>query len=259
MYFSGKEKRDSGNWWKTCGMRDSREKGAGMRGQDPPLPDPHIIFLLNKYPRGYSNRGHRLLLGQNDLGARWPVTLLWDVAPPSLLQNVATGLALGNSGNSRLQSSSCAATARIPLACVAGVRKGSWKGSARDHARGRREIPLPLLTPATLARKPSGMTEVGMLAFRPCSFPHNSQQQLQPFSTSKKYSPDPRFFIFLFSCHWLVAFATMLFSRKKSFVHGTLFHKKTAWKPVFTAILQYFTYLCVTTVFKFFFGITFVL
>ena len=37
MYFCGKEKRDSGNWWKTCGMRDSREKGAGMRDQDPPF------------------------------------------------------------------------------------------------------------------------------------------------------------------------------------------------------------------------------
>ena len=36
MYFCGKEKRDSGNWWKTCGMRDSREKGAGTRDQDPP-------------------------------------------------------------------------------------------------------------------------------------------------------------------------------------------------------------------------------
>ena len=36
MYFFGKEKWDSGNWWKTCGMRDSREKGAGMRDQDPP-------------------------------------------------------------------------------------------------------------------------------------------------------------------------------------------------------------------------------
>ena len=37
MYFCGKEKRDSGNWWKTCGMRDSSEKGAGMRDQDPPF------------------------------------------------------------------------------------------------------------------------------------------------------------------------------------------------------------------------------
>ena len=42
MYFWGKEKRDSGNWWKKCGMRDSHEKGAGMRDQDPPLPDPLI-------------------------------------------------------------------------------------------------------------------------------------------------------------------------------------------------------------------------
>ena len=25
---------------KKCGMRDSREKGAGMRDQDPHLPDP---------------------------------------------------------------------------------------------------------------------------------------------------------------------------------------------------------------------------
>ena len=34
MYFSGKEKRDSGNGWKTCGTRESREKGAEMRDQD---------------------------------------------------------------------------------------------------------------------------------------------------------------------------------------------------------------------------------
>ena len=38
MYFSGKEKRYLGNWWTTCGMQDSREKGAGMRDQDPPPP-----------------------------------------------------------------------------------------------------------------------------------------------------------------------------------------------------------------------------
>ena len=37
MYFCGKEKRDSGNWWKTCGLRDSLEKGAGMRDQDRPF------------------------------------------------------------------------------------------------------------------------------------------------------------------------------------------------------------------------------
>jgi len=69
--------------------------------------------------------------------------------------------------------------------------KGKGKGiSAQDNARGRREIPLPLLTPATQARILSEMTEVGMLAFRPCSFPHNSQLQLQPFLISKKYYPD---------------------------------------------------------------------
>ena len=33
MYFCGKEKQDSRN----CGMRDSREKGAGMRDQDLPF------------------------------------------------------------------------------------------------------------------------------------------------------------------------------------------------------------------------------
>ena len=36
MYFSGKEKRDSGNWWKTCGMR----KRGGNAGSGPPLQDP---------------------------------------------------------------------------------------------------------------------------------------------------------------------------------------------------------------------------
>ena len=35
--FFWEKKRYSGNWWKTWGMRDSREKGAGMRDQDPPF------------------------------------------------------------------------------------------------------------------------------------------------------------------------------------------------------------------------------
>ena len=43
MYFSEKEKRYSGNWWKTWGMRDSREKRAGMRDQDPPPPFQTLI------------------------------------------------------------------------------------------------------------------------------------------------------------------------------------------------------------------------
>ena len=34
VYFFRKEKRNSGKLWKKCGMRDSREKGAGMRDQD---------------------------------------------------------------------------------------------------------------------------------------------------------------------------------------------------------------------------------
>ena len=46
MCFCGKEKRDSGNWWKTCGMRDSREKGAGMRDQDPPF---QTLFVGTAY------------------------------------------------------------------------------------------------------------------------------------------------------------------------------------------------------------------
>ena len=37
MYFSEEEKGYSGNWWKTWGMRDYGEKGAGMRDQDPPF------------------------------------------------------------------------------------------------------------------------------------------------------------------------------------------------------------------------------
>ena len=37
MYFTGKEKRDPGKWWKPYGMRDSRENEAGMRDQDPPF------------------------------------------------------------------------------------------------------------------------------------------------------------------------------------------------------------------------------
>ena len=50
MYFCGKEKRDSGNWWKTCGMRDSREKGAGMRDQDPPFQ----TLLVDTWTPGYT-------------------------------------------------------------------------------------------------------------------------------------------------------------------------------------------------------------
>ena len=42
MYFSGKEKRDSD---KKCGMRDSREKRAGMRDQEP-----YQTLLFIKYP-----------------------------------------------------------------------------------------------------------------------------------------------------------------------------------------------------------------
>ena len=41
--FFWEKKRYSGNWWKTWGMRDSREKGAGMRDQDPPF---QTLFLV---------------------------------------------------------------------------------------------------------------------------------------------------------------------------------------------------------------------
>ena len=34
--FFWEEKRDSGERWKTCGMQDSHEKGAGMQDQEPP-------------------------------------------------------------------------------------------------------------------------------------------------------------------------------------------------------------------------------
>ena len=40
----GKEKKGFGIVTKKCGMRDSREKGAGMRDQDP-LPDPVTSLL----------------------------------------------------------------------------------------------------------------------------------------------------------------------------------------------------------------------
>ena len=51
MYFSEKKKRYSGNWWKTWGMRDSHEKGAGMQDQDPPFqtlnyPDKHDNYPI---------------------------------------------------------------------------------------------------------------------------------------------------------------------------------------------------------------------
>ena len=49
MYFCGKEKRDSGNWWKTCGMRDSSEKGAGMRDQDPPFQTLSEVWCIASY------------------------------------------------------------------------------------------------------------------------------------------------------------------------------------------------------------------
>ena len=54
MYFSGKEKRDSGSWLKTSGMRDSREKGAGMQDQDPSFQTLVIAYswwkkLLHKF------------------------------------------------------------------------------------------------------------------------------------------------------------------------------------------------------------------
>ena len=47
MYFSEKEKRGSRNWWKTCGMRDSREKGSGMRDQDPSPSRPCPNFCIS--------------------------------------------------------------------------------------------------------------------------------------------------------------------------------------------------------------------
>ena len=41
----------------------------------------------------------------------------------------------------------------------------------------------------------------------------------------------------------------MSFSRKKSFIHGTLFHKKTAWKPVFFRL--YYSILHISTLLLF--------
>ena len=38
MYFYGKKNRIRESDDKLCGMRDSLEKGAGMRDQDPPPP-----------------------------------------------------------------------------------------------------------------------------------------------------------------------------------------------------------------------------
>ena len=39
---------------KLCGMRDSREKGAGMRDQDPPLPDPWSLAAHSPHTSAWS-------------------------------------------------------------------------------------------------------------------------------------------------------------------------------------------------------------
>ena len=55
MYFSGKEKRET-NEKRACGIRDSCEKGAGMRDQEPRPPPLQTLQIVSLSRNMFTNR-----------------------------------------------------------------------------------------------------------------------------------------------------------------------------------------------------------